>query len=273
MHYLKCTKCGFLNDVKGEYLIFCQKCNKKLENNYRDWQKRNPDKTLDDFKSLICISDEEIKSEPIVKQTIPKSAKILIFFIVGFVLFILTASIVGKVFGPKFFDSINPNSNTIMDQKWITEHYGQDGLIVETPFKLNTVELPYSEEVKAFMENHFGYSIQTKNLLITICSIKYKPVIGEANLQGAANGSIAEMKMQPGVSDFEYSEDSTKINDIRGIKLTGTFILKNIKYSFVNVIYSKGLNLYQAMVGFPSEEKVGEKIAERLINSIRIEKK
>lgn len=54
MDTLKCKNCGHQNPIKSEYLIFCEKCNKKIENNYRDWQIRNPDKTFDDYKSLFC---------------------------------------------------------------------------------------------------------------------------------------------------------------------------------------------------------------------------
>lgn len=59
MCFLKCNKCGHLNEVKSEYLVFCQKCNRKLENNFQDWKVKNPDKTFDDFKELICVSEKK----------------------------------------------------------------------------------------------------------------------------------------------------------------------------------------------------------------------
>jgi len=63
MHFLKCNNCGHLNEVKGEYLVFCQKCNKKLENNYSDWKTRNPDKSIEEYKRLVCITEDEIRKE------------------------------------------------------------------------------------------------------------------------------------------------------------------------------------------------------------------
>lgn len=57
MYYLKCKSCGHLNEVKSEYLIFCSNCNKKLENNYSDWIKRNSEKTFDDWKQLFCTTE------------------------------------------------------------------------------------------------------------------------------------------------------------------------------------------------------------------------
>jgi len=37
-----------------------------------------------------------------------------------------------------------------------------------------------------------------------INSIKYTPQVGQTSLQGAANDSINEMKLQNGVSNFKY---------------------------------------------------------------------
>jgi hypothetical protein len=88
MHFLKCNSCGHLNEVKSEYLIFCSDCNKKLENNFSDWQKRNPEKSLDDFKQLICVSSEEIeKSNQKTKPSKIKGLKYLIGFAVAFAIF------------------------------------------------------------------------------------------------------------------------------------------------------------------------------------------
>jgi hypothetical protein len=88
MHFLKCNNCGHLNEVKSEYLIFCSDCNKKLDNNFSDWQRRNPEKSLDDFKQLICVSREEIeKSNQKVKPNRIKGLKYWIIFAVAFAIF------------------------------------------------------------------------------------------------------------------------------------------------------------------------------------------
>ena len=61
MYYIKCSQCGHLNEVKSEYQVFCSGCNKKLDNNFADWKKRNPGKSFDDYQQLVCVSDEEIQ--------------------------------------------------------------------------------------------------------------------------------------------------------------------------------------------------------------------
>jgi len=79
MYYLKCEHCGHLNEIKSEYLVFCAGCSKKIENNYTTWSRKNEGKTLEDFKNLICITDEQavlLKNEE-KKKKIPLGVKIL----------------------------------------------------------------------------------------------------------------------------------------------------------------------------------------------------
>ncbi|HEX2933797.1 MAG TPA: hypothetical protein VHO72_00445 [Bacteroidales bacterium] len=97
MHFLKCNKCGHLNEVKSQYLIFCSKCNKKLDNNFSDWQRRNPEKSLEDFKQLICVSANEIqKSNEKAKPVKQMKLKYWIGFAVAFAIFYAIGHFAGE---------------------------------------------------------------------------------------------------------------------------------------------------------------------------------
>lgn len=67
MYYLKCSKCGKYNELKGEFQVFCTHCDKKLVNNYADWSKRNPESSFDDFKQQICTTT--INEPPPIKKS------------------------------------------------------------------------------------------------------------------------------------------------------------------------------------------------------------
>jgi hypothetical protein len=86
MDYLKCTYCGYFNEVKNEHLLFCLKCNKKIINNYVDWSKQNSEKTFEDYKRNICKSDivEKIIEKPKFKRRnlIKYIIEVLIFIII-----------------------------------------------------------------------------------------------------------------------------------------------------------------------------------------------
>lgn len=271
MRFLKCNNCGSLNEVKTEFLIFCQNCNKKLDNNFRDWQSRNPEKTFEEFKTLVCVSESEVNNNPVVKKNRPKSLK----YWVGFAIALTISTIIGQFFGDKLIELIKfgKTPKSILEQKWVSEKYGQDGLIVETPFNLNSTQLPFPDNVKVLIVDCSSYITETsKGFMIMINSIRYKPEVGVLNLQGAANGSVAELKMQPGVSDFHYSEDYMYKDDIPGFSQKGTFIKDKVQMEFVNTCFANGLVFYQIMVGYKSDDSVAKQAAERVMKSIKIEK-
>jgi hypothetical protein len=104
-----------------------------------------------------------------------------------------------------------------------------------------------------------------------INSVRYKPEVGTVNLQGVANGSIAEMKMQPGVKEFDYTEDYIYNGKIPGFAQKGTFIKEKVKVEFVNTGFLNGHVLYQIMVVYRIDDKVAQKVADRVTKSIKIE--
>jgi|WetSurMetagenome_2_1015567.scaffolds.fasta_scaffold80678_1 hypothetical protein len=87
MYFLKCPKCGHFNEVKTEYMIFCANCHKKLDNNYTDWFRQNPDKSFDTYKQLMCSTEINEISKNKVKTSKPKQLKFWIGFAVTLAIF------------------------------------------------------------------------------------------------------------------------------------------------------------------------------------------
>jgi len=276
MVYLKCDDCGFLNEFKTEYLTFCGACNQKLKNNFNDWKKIHTEKTLDDFKELHCVSKDKLVTEGEDKRksniTNPQKLKTLIGIIIGFSIF----SAIGKYGGEslvRFFRS-EKTSESILDQKWYKETYGNYGLIVETPIKMTSTVLDLPANIKQYVANMDSYNyMSTKGFKVFINSIKYKPSVGTVSLQGAANGSANEIKMQKGVTDFDYKEETILKSEIPGFKQQGTFKTDGIMYEFINVGLAQGLFMWQVVVTYQMDDEVGKTAAKRVIESIVIANK
>jgi hypothetical protein len=96
MYFLKCSRCGHFNEVKTEYMIFCSNCNKKLDNNYSDWIKRNSDKSYDDFKKLICTTEAKETPKIKPKSNKPKGLKYWIGFTIAFAIFYAIGQLGGE---------------------------------------------------------------------------------------------------------------------------------------------------------------------------------
>jgi hypothetical protein len=270
MHYIKCNECGHFNEVKSEYLVFCAKCNKKLDNNFPDWKKKNPGRGFDDYKRLVCVTEEAINTSPVKVKTRPKGLKYWVGFAVAFAIFYAIGQFGGESI-VRFIKS-QQASREIISQDWQKERYGDFGLVVETPFKLEKTELPVPDNLKHMIDIMDTYSAsKSQGFGVMINSVRYKPEIGSVNLEGAANGSIAEMKMQPGVSAFTYSEDLFSKNDIPGFIQKGSYSKEGNIIEFINTGFANGLILYQVMVAYNPDDKDMKAMALRVIESIEID--
>lgn len=270
MHFLKCSNCGHFNEVKSEYLVFCSSCTKKLENNFSDWQKKNPGGSFDSYKRLICVSEEEINTIPVKVRTRPKSLKYWIAFTIVFAVFYA----VGQFGGEAIVRIIKTYraAREMATQEWTRQSYSQFGLSVETPFKMEKTELPVPDNLKQAIDimDTYSYSM-SQGFGVMINNVRYKPEIGSVNLEGAANGSIAEMKMQPGVSGFTYTEDPFSKNDMPGFIQKGSYNKDGDLVEFINTGFANGLVLYQVMVAYNPDNNDMKAMALRIIESIVIE--
>lgn len=267
MYFLKCKNCGHLNELTTESLLFCSGCNKKLMNNFRDWHLRNEDKTFEDFKHLMCVTGNEVISKPTKLKKNSKGFTYWTILIITFSsVFTLSYYFGGKLYTLFKYNNI-PSSES--EQPWIKEEYGNSGLYLETPQRLQPIIIPISDEIKEYVENSNAYQYKSDDALLIIVNVmKYKPEIGILDIQSAANGSAIEMKCQPDVSDFNYQQDYIVKNNISGFIQKGTFIKFNVQWSFINTGFIRETELWQIMISFKSDNQHAIKIAERVIGSI-----
>ncbi len=144
-------------------------------------------------------------------------------------------------------------------------------MTVETPAKLTKGDLPLPDNVKKVIDQMYVYDYMSeKGFKIMINSIKYKPVIKRANLQGAANGSVNKMKSQKGVTNFNYTQDTISRNGISGFLQKGTYQQNGVEAEFMNAGFAKGIIIWQVIVVYQKDDDVGRIAAKRVINSIEI---
>lgn len=267
---LKCTNCGFLNEVKSEYMVFCSSCNKKLENNYTEWKKENPKKTLKNYQQLVCVSDAEIQESTVkVKATNPNAKWYGIGAAILFAIFLLIGQFGGEYIQQVF--NFEKTSQEVLEQKWARQSYGEFGLSMETPIIMKKSDIPIPDHVRQMIDVMDVYDYMSEEgFKVIITSIQYNASIGSLSLQRAANGSITEMQKQPGVSDFDFFEKQVYKGDIPGYEQSGSYKIEGIKVEFINTGFSTGLIYWQVMVAFQTTDNVGRIAAKRVIESIEI---
>lgn len=143
MHYLKCTYCGHLNEVKTEYLTLCSECNKRLENNYKDWKEIHPEKSYEDFMSEVCIEMEEQQTTACEPEAKPKKlspAKYVVIFLAAIASLYLIGHFAGNYI--RGFISTKEHANINKTMINIAGKINKScPLMVDADFRLDNVEV------------------------------------------------------------------------------------------------------------------------------------
>jgi hypothetical protein len=95
MYYLKCNKCGHFNEIKTEYLTFCSNCGTKLENNFPDWKRKNPDKSFEEHQQIFCTT-ENVEPIPALRANKSRGLKYWVGFILAFTIFYAIGQLGGE---------------------------------------------------------------------------------------------------------------------------------------------------------------------------------
>lgn len=271
MDYLKCTQCGYLNEVDDINLSTCKGCNKKLDNNFLDWQTNNPDKTYEDFKRLNFISDNQ-------SQMINESASIKkkkrnnsTFATVVIIILCLFLSQIGK----KIIGCFNneKRSKQVLAQQWVITTNDDYGFSIETPTPLIKTELPDSDAIRKQISKRINKMISLvldDKIFVYVFNAIFHPSIGSLNFQTEVDNAIYSMKMIKGVSNVVYSGQAIYKGNIPGVLLTGSFNLDGIKFEFSQIIFLSRLYEWQIHLSYRANDDLGRLTAKRIIDSIRI---
>lgn len=275
-HYLQCTHCGHMNEMKSEYVVFCTSCGQKLENNFTNWQRRNPGGTFDEYKRQACFAENQLPPKvPLKKNRSLKSRSLKEKILIVAITTVFAG--VGSWLGSSAVSSIRNNQKTdekVLSEQWVKKTYGSYGLTLETPWELQPSQsLPVPQNVENVIEKMetFGNNNKSDDFAINVNTIKYKPELGEVNVYGGASGAINGLKNTPGASNFTYTQDEHSIGDLPGYILRGNYLHQGIEIEFVSIITGKDLVAWQVMVMGRKKDDVFCEMAERIIQSIQID--
>jgi len=210
-----------------------------------------------------------------------RKRKKIIWSITGVVgLALLGIVIYGSVKGVEavkdiFFNNVTKELN---EGRWIKSEYGVPAIIIETPEVLvrNEVEIPESAASLVSDMNMFSFG-EMKTFYVSVSTIKYKES-QEVDLEAALEGALSFIEKQGGTNMVVKREDFETDKGINGVKGYGEFklITQNgktlpIPYNYEVLLFSQQQGLQQVIVVYQSNEKYGEQIKERVINSVELE--
>jgi len=270
MYYLKCNHCGHANELKTEFLTFCNQCGKKLSANFQEWSKEHPGASFDDYKKMVGTTDLQVLKEgPFQKK---KKFPIIAGVLVGVAFMGLFTYYMTNMSGVSILSLLRSGKtpDSIIQSKWERYNFGRFGLSLEAPVKPEMVELAIPDEVKQQIKEMetFQYA-PLKGFEMMVSSVLYSEGI-TASLEGAANGSLNEIVKKPGVSNFEFKDSPVTYNEVNGVLINGSFHLNGVFMRFSTVIYTRNSHMWQVLVSWQDQDANGKIAAERILDSVEI---
>lgn len=266
-----------MNELKSEYMVLCEVCGTKMDNNFTQWRQRHPGATFDNYLQMVAIAENQIPPEPPKRKMDVFKSKSLKKNTLIVLITVLSAS-VGGWLGKEAVGAVKNSKKTttqILDRQWMKKGYGEkNSLTLESPWELNpTSKISFPEEVKQIIEKIETFeSPENKNefLKVAVNILTYKPQAGVLNMQGAADGTMNGVKNQPGITNFLYDEQPYSVNSIPGFIQKGSYSANGFNYEFTSIGLIGELVYWQIMIILKKDDKTAQKAAQRIVKSISI---
>lgn len=283
MYFIKCAGCGQYNAVKSEYQTFCEYCNVKLSNNYTLWKKRNPKGTFEQFQEKECFSyEQKLFYENSVNQSQKKKVSpallvlgliLLIFIGLGTAGYLLKPYVVS--YASSFLeDKQDAIFSSLNKSKWETYSCGHLGLSLDSPSPIvEDKQQLIPEQYKQMMHEMSVFTMENPLLKVQISasSIQYAKGV-ETSLEGAKEGLLNQLKQNLGSGQFQSTDTPYELNNIPGILTKGMVKSEESPLGFQVLSLMDGLNLWQVMVVYDNSVGSGNALADRVINSVQIDR-
>ncbi len=275
MYKIKCTHCDHLNEVNSEYLTFCSNCNRKLKNSFQEWKKTNLEKTFDDYKQSECINVEQQLEKVLAFKKKNKKWNIKLVIILA-ILTILIGSTFTLFHFKKdnllnFLISLTNTSSDILDREWEKKAYYDLHFYLETPYKPDTITLPYPDPVKSIILETAAYAIDAEagSFTMLLNYVEYNFNI-PLSFDDAIQGSINSIENQPGITDLSSYITPYTLPGNKASMVSGTFKKYGIRFKFNMLIFAGENNLSQIIVEFHENDENAEKANGRIFKSFKL---
>ena len=217
-------------------------------------------------------------------QKLKKQKRVRIISTIGIILGMLMLFLFGLIYF-KGFDYVKDNfighpTKDLVEGQWVYSEYGNPGIKVETPKVLKRIDvtktLPKNAMALIKEMQTFGYGSVLEDFYITVSTVTYKQET-QIDLDKTAEGYMKVMEAQGAQDILVKTEDFDTQKGISGKKAYGTLTIldkikgKSTKIYYELLLFSQNGGLQTILVMHREEDKYGQQIAERMLNSVELQ--
>ena len=254
---------------------------KPLDFEISDDRKKIETSIINIHKSIpVIIDDTSVKwqkeQDEIRKKQERKKRVTAIAGIVGFIIVcVLTFTLITK--GIDFIKNgfTGPSTKELVKGNWIKSEYGNPAIIIETPEVLTRTDVSKAipKDASALIKSSqmFAYGKLLQKFYIAISSVEFKQKT-EVDLNQALEGMIQTLQAQGCENVIVKQEEFSTKDGLKGVKGYGSLTFNDEKMVYQTLLFSQEGGLQQIMVAFKEGDENGQKIAERMLQSVELKK-
>jgi hypothetical protein len=217
-------------------------------------------------------------------QKLKKQKRVRIISTIGILLGMLLLFVLGLIYF-KGFDYVKDNflghpTKDLVEGQWVYSEYGNPGVRVETPKVLKRIDVTKTlpKDAMALIKEMqtFGYGSLLEDFYIAVSTVTYKQPT-QMDLDKTAEGYLKIMETQGAQNIIVKTEDFDTQKGISGKKAYGTMSVldkikgKSTKMYYELVLFSQNSGLQTILVMHREDDKYGQEIAERMLNSVELQ--
>lgn len=271
-YLIKCSHCGTLVPLSGQYMVLCPSCKHKMDNSFAEWQKKNPDGSYPDFLGKMCVSASAIEGLR-QQRRISKKAGVtrnLRRMALALGSAIIVAAIVMSSLWLLRGSSDGASMREVMDQPWKINYYDDLQATVKFPYPLEMLTENNIADTTQKIESLVARQWLRKDVAnVTALHIVYTPDFGVDRTKGTEQilrSLVADNNMQA----FQYIPSDYTLEGTQARMLSGSYLIGNQAYEFRAVMVINVDELWYFMVAYLREQPEGTLLAEKFFKNITL---
>ncbi|HUH25404.1 MAG TPA: hypothetical protein VLY87_02140 [Flavobacterium sp.] len=172
--------------------------------------------------------------------------------------------------------SMFESNKSLYNREWITSDYGYPAVILSTPEALTRVQMPQSDKEKQNSQTSlFSYSNLKTQLIIAVGTTAMQ-TNDSIDLKQLYQYKLDAVAKQYGASEVTSNTDEFTQNGVKGIRGKGSFSAQNfisgeaVKLQYDMYIFVQNKGIQEVAVLFKEGDEYGEKINQKVIESIQL---
>lgn len=287
MHYIKCSHCGKLVEIKSQYMVFCPSCKRKMDNSFAEWSKRNPGRGYEEYLGGLAVSGtalEGVREQRKIGRAIVRGkAARRALLALGIALLVTVLGIGGYWMWNRYNRSASITA--LLNKAWRITYYDDLGATLKFPFPLEKESAFSADSLQRENDRLTADTLQRQVVLdavsrrwaepgtvsVTASRIDYRPDFG-VNRDIATRQILLNMLQENDLQGFEFFRNDYSIPNVEARSLSGSYLLGIEAFEFRALMAQYGHTVWYFMVAYPRSKPEGLLVAERFFKGILIDR-